>query len=335
MILYIRIMNLRQLYLTYVAAAFAWMAVPSGYAQNTGENPDSRVQEVVLNSRSVIPIVLSAGHVTTLLFPRPITSVVGYGMTRDPGVEDGWIQYDHPVGSGILTLRILKSDLIKAYMTVLVSDDLYDFELNNDPLKSALSIKLIDPATVQAQRQVAREVTPEEVKASRPVYDPARLHSLLGLAKNSGFLRDRDSSDYQGYEVRQVTNISDYDNAAATVREVHRFPADDAIVLLGELTNKSGRPISFNPAAMTVAVGDRQYPTAFVDCVGKLTANQTVNFGVVVQGDIDSTRAHLSVRNAFRVLLPQFDKKTPIARRRSYRRNSSSGKEIVPSQFRR
>ena len=87
-----------------------WLCgVTAGYGQSADH--DFRVQEQALEANRVAPIVVSPDHVTTLLFPRPIAAVVGYGMTSDPVGEDGWVQYAHPADSGMLTLRLLKSDL--------------------------------------------------------------------------------------------------------------------------------------------------------------------------------------------------------------------------------
>ena len=77
-------------------------------------------------------------------------------------------------------------------------------------------------------------------------------------------------------------------------------------MLSGNVQNKGAKAISFNPAAVTVAVGDREYPATFIDCAGTINPGQTIKFGLVVQGDLDGGRAHLAARNNFRVLLPDF-----------------------------
>jgi hypothetical protein len=105
---------------------------------------DPRVETVVLDSNGVTQTPVCAGYVTTVLFPRPASGIVGYGLTNDPAAEEGWIQYAHPGESGLVTLRVLKPELRVAYMTVLVGDDLYNFALANNPGQAALSVKLTD-----------------------------------------------------------------------------------------------------------------------------------------------------------------------------------------------
>ena len=124
-------------------ALFLGCSVSVGYCRG-----DARVQSVNLNASGVTQIAISAGYVTTLLFPRPVSAIVGYGMTSDPSSEDGWVQFAHPGDSGMVTLRVLKADLKTAYMTVLVGDDLYSFELDNAPGSAALSVKLTDNAAL-------------------------------------------------------------------------------------------------------------------------------------------------------------------------------------------
>jgi hypothetical protein len=282
---------------------------------------DARVATVVMDSNGVTQIPVCSGYVTTLLFPRPVSGIVGYGLTSDPASEEGSIQYAHPGDSGLVTLRVLKPDLRVAYMTVLTGDDLYNFALVNSPGQAALSVKLTEgnrqvdqpePGSIQlaaAAQPVAsppHQMTKEDVVDARPVYHPEKLRTLLELAKEAPLLQESSPELYKGYEERKVSNVSDYGDVIATVEEVHRFPADDAIVLFGEIQNKSVRPITFDPASITIGIVDRQYPSAFVDCAAKVDTETAIRFAVVGQGDLDGSRAHLALRNAFRIQLPNF-----------------------------
>jgi hypothetical protein len=275
-----------------------------------------------MDPTGVTQIPVCSGYVTTVLFPRPVSGIVGYGLTSDPASEEGSIQYAHPVDSGLVTLRVLKPDLRVAYMTVLTGDDLYNFALVNSPGQAALSVKLTEvsrlveqpeagsiqlaSADVQATPSPAHQITKEEVVNARPVYHPEKLRTLLELAKQAPLLQESSPELYKGYEERKVSNVSDYGEVVATVQEVHRFPADDAIVLFGEIQNKSVKPIAFDPSAITIGIGDRQYPSAFVDCAGRVEAEATIKVALVGQGDVDGSRAHLALRNTFRIQLPNF-----------------------------
>src|SRR3984893_5192215 len=283
---------------------------------------DARVATVVMRPNGVTQIPVCAGYVTTVLFPRPVSGIVGYGLTSDPASEEGWIQYAHPGDSGLVTLRVLKPELRVAYMTVLVGDDLYNFALANNPSQAALSVKLTDgerqveqpPAGSTPVNAASAQTTPapqrapdkKDIANARPVYDPEKLRTLLELAKEAPILQASSPELFQGYEERKVSNVSDYGDVVATVEEVHRFPADDAIVLFGHIENKGAKTVSFDPAAITIGIGDRQYPSALVDCASAANPGQTIRFGVIGQGDVDGGRAHLAIRNTFRVLLPKY-----------------------------
>ena len=238
---------------------------------------DPRVETVALNPGRVAEIPVCAGYVTTVLFPRPVSGIVGYGLTSDPANEEGWVQYAHPADSALITLRVLKTDLRVAYMTVLVGNDLYNFALTNSPGQAVLSVKLTDHQSeaeslsigaVNEQttgEQQNHQLDKQDVINTRPVYHPEKLRTLFELAKEASLLQPSSPDLYQGYEERKVSNVSDYGDVVVTVDEVHRFPADDAIVLFGHVENKSTRSVSFDPGATTIGIGDRQYPSALVD----------------------------------------------------------------------
>jgi hypothetical protein len=228
-----------------------------------------------------------------------------------------------------VTLRVLKADVQVAYMTVVAGDQLYDFALQNNPAQAAVSVKLTDgqrsmaqqaqtvvtpvnQANAQATTSAEPILTKQDVVNDRPVYHPEKLRTLLELAKEAPLLQPTSPDLYQRYEERKVSNISDYGDVITTVEEVHRFPADDAIVLFGQVQNKSAHAITFDPNAITIGIRDRQYPSAFVDCASRIDPGATVNFGVIGQGDVDGSRAHLALRNTFRVLLPGLHE-TPAA----------------------
>jgi hypothetical protein len=48
-----------------------------------------------------------------------------------------------------------------------------------------------------------------------------------------------------------------------------------------------------------------------VDCAGKVEAEAAIKFAVVGQGDVDGSRAHLALRNTFRIQLPNFQVPAP------------------------
>ena len=64
--------------------------VSTGYCSG-----DARVATVVLDPNGVTQIPVCSGYVTTVLFPRAVSGIVGYGLTSDPASEEGSIQIHH------------------------------------------------------------------------------------------------------------------------------------------------------------------------------------------------------------------------------------------------
>src|SRR5260370_30836191 len=149
--------------ITYLGVLL-YSGVSTGYCSG-----DARVATVVLDPNGVTQIPVCSGYVTTVLFPRPVVGIVGYGLTSDPASEEGSIQYAHPGDSGLVTLRVLKPDLRVAYMTVSTGDDLYNFALVNSPGQAALSVKL-----TERDRQVGQP-EPGSIHFANAYVEPAAL----------------------------------------------------------------------------------------------------------------------------------------------------------------
>ena len=147
---------------TLLAAVLLAESVSVAYCEN-----DARVQTISLDAGRVTEIPVCAGFVTTVLFPWPVSGIVGYGLTSDPASEEGTVQYAHPADSGLLTLRVLKTDLRVAYMTVMAGDQLYDFALANNPAQAALSVKVTDgqKSSAELAQTVASPVNESNAQA--------------------------------------------------------------------------------------------------------------------------------------------------------------------------
>ena len=94
------------------------------------------------------------------------------------------LQVDHPDGSNVLVLHAL-SETAHVLATVLLDGALYVFDLQSGPTPDvAVTLVKNDPSGLQAQT-----VTPEQVKAVRPKYDPELLIGFLRRAHDAALLR--------------------------------------------------------------------------------------------------------------------------------------------------
>jgi hypothetical protein len=254
----------------------------------------------VLSPGSPIKIALSPALTTTLLFPGALSGTFGLGLvTAQSANSGGSVQVDHPAGSNVLVLHAL-SETAHVLATVLLDGALYVFDLQSGSTPDvAVTLVKNDPSRLQAQT-----VTPEQVKAVRPKYDPELLIGFLRRAHDAALLRPLYPDLYQGYATRQAQYTSDSRAVKTTVIIIHRFSKDDAIVLQGTVENETARPIQFDGRAATVQVANEVHPIKLLDCLQPIPPNATVPIDVVIQGDIDGGRANLSIENEFRIILP-------------------------------
>jgi hypothetical protein len=108
-----------------------------------------------------------------------------------------------------------------------------------------------------------------------------------------------------------VDYTSESEWAITSVETVHRFSGQDIVVLQGTVHNKLNKPLIFDGRSTTVQVAQEVHPAKLTDVMQPIPAGQTVPISVVLQGDWDGSRAHLSVQNEFRIILPAPVTETP------------------------
>jgi hypothetical protein len=77
--------------------------------------------------------------------------------------------------------------------------------------------------------------------------------------------------------------------------------------LEGTLTNLLPNPIEFDGRAATVEVNNEIHPVELLDCLRPIPVGATVPIVAVIEGDVDGTRANLSIQNEFRILVGPVD----------------------------
>jgi hypothetical protein len=255
----------------------------------------------VLTPGTPIKISLSPALTTTLLFPGPLSGTFGLGLvsqTSPQSASSGSVQIEHPDGSPIVVLHAL-NESAAVTMTILLDGKLYVFDLRSAPNPDVAVTLVKDTAAPRAT-----QVTPEEIKAARPKFDPELLVGFLRRAHNAALMRKLYPDLYQGYNARAADYTSDSGAVKTTVTQIHRFSKEDAIVLEGTVENETAHPIEFDGRAATVQVANETHAVKLLDCLRPIPAAATVPIDVVLQGDIDGGRANLSIDNEFRIILP-------------------------------
>jgi hypothetical protein len=270
---------------------------------SAAEASAQRIETRVLEPDKEMHLTIHPNIATTLLFPSPIGGTFGLGLLSevkgDEPVGEGVVQLNHPEGSPVMVLHALNS-AAKVMMTVLLDGKLYVFDVQAGPDPDiAITYVKDDPQAPRAQ-----EVTESDVRANRLKYDPELLVGYLRRARDAVLLLKSYPDLYKDYSTRAANYTSESDWAITTVTAIHRFSDSDIIVLEGTVQNKLGKAYSFDGRSTTVQVVNQVHPAKLVDVMQPIPAGKTVPIAVVLQGDWDTTRAHLSIQNEYRIILP-------------------------------
>ena len=264
------------------------------------------IEQLALDPDNPVTVAIGPKTATTLQFPRAVEGIFGYGLTS--GDAPGTYQYDHPSGSSLITLRNLMPDK-ETFLTVLLGgDELYVLHLKpsaNPPV----AVRFLDPG-FEAAQFLAKPIDAETAEARKLDGGTDRLFNLLKLGKNERVFRAALPHLYQDAESRKVSFVHDDGEALTEVTTVHRFPSEDAVFLSGHIENKTGEAMHYDPGGLEVQVGKRTYPAALVDAANIVPAGGKAPFHVLLRGGVEGERAHLSIKNEFRVVLPIYTEGT-------------------------
>jgi hypothetical protein len=276
------------------------LSAAEAYAQQS-------IETRVLKAEQENHITIHPNVATTLLFPSPVGGTFGLGLVSlikqgngsGEAPASGVVQMDHPENSPVMVLHALTNNA-KVMMTVLLDGRLYVFDVEAGAQPDiAITYVKTDPQVPRAQ-----EVTTNDVIANRLKFNPELLDGYLRRARDAELMRKSYPELYQDYSTRTATYTSESDSAITTVTSIHRFSSQDIVVLEGTVQNKLGRPLLLDPRSTTVQVANEVHPAKLTDVQQPIPAGQTVPIAVVLQGDWDASRAHLSVQNEFRIILP-------------------------------
>ena len=227
----------------------------------------------VITPSAPTQIALSPQLTTALLFPGVPAGTFGLGLINNQGSSaNGSVQIEHPEGSQIIVLHAL-SESANVMMTVLLEGQLYVFNLRSAPVPDvAVTLVKGDGAAPRAV-----EVTPEEIKAARIKYDPELFVGFERRARDAALLKPLYPDLYSGYSVRQADYTSDSSVVKTTVKTIHRFSKEDAIVLEGAVQNETAHPITFDGRASTVLVANEVHPVKLLDCLRPIPGGATAH----------------------------------------------------------
>ncbi len=258
------------------------------------------------SSRTVHEISINSSVATSITFPEPVTLLTGYGLVADSSASNSMAQatvcvvhYDNTLPD-TLVVRLLKPGE-PCHATVRTASAMHLLRLVPSP--SANLAVIVSPP---GQRNAAREVDPNDVSQTRLNFSSEELVGILGKARNRKVLQPLNPALYSGWEERNSLDLtSTVKNRTCTIHEIQRWPAKDAIIFRCWITNIGDQPYEFEPNGVKVRIGERTYPVQLADTSGLVQPNQKVPLDVVLQGNIQGGREHLSINQDFRIELPE------------------------------
>lgn len=245
--------------------------------------------------RKTLPVSLHTEITTMLVFPEPVSMIVGAGLTD--GTTAGLVQFDHRRGSLVVTFRAMQAEQ-SAFAQIISGGNIYFCRLNF--ADSPDSVVTISPSAIKA----AADVPLEEVVAQRLAVSEPRLRQLVELARSAAVLRQAVPDEFRGYESCLDVSVASRTGFLETrVDQVHRFPESDSLVVFGTVTNRGNAPVKFQAAAIRIRVGGSRIlrPNWARPVPMSLQAGESARVECVVAGDGAGTRLNLSIRNRFSI----------------------------------
>jgi hypothetical protein len=244
-----------------------------------------------LNSDEIVKIPIHSRVQTLLLFPEPVTLLIGEGITD--GQREGRVQAQLAEDKRVVVLRSIAPDAT-ALMQIMVGPEAYAFRLQHDE----------HPASIirfgGGQRfPKAKEISVGQAQKNFAFPSQARQHQLIQLAKQAGVLKSQLPDEYQGYQSRDFNEVTWGSGVSCTLKHIARFPQDHSMVVFATITNLSEDLVKSGSLNLKVG-GGRSYPLPFSGPkASPLKHGESYSFATLLLGDGSGNPLHLSLENDF------------------------------------
>ena len=250
--------------------------------------PGAPVKQWPLDDRAAYAVRLGVEAPTTVLFPGALTALEGANVSAR--VEDNpAVLLSHQSGSNFFSLRATRPDANGA-INVVYLGKLYalTFTTGGEPDRAISFRESVNPApTIPATRRA-----------------PIHWLTLLDLAKRRTALVEQYPAIAQRMDRVAPGTSTVCGGVTATIEEVFRFEADDALVFRLRLENPIRLLARYSSAELGVRVGTVFFPSALTDASGTVPAQSATVVWIVVAAASDAERANLSLKNTFVAVVP-------------------------------
>lgn len=264
-------------------ASLGWL-VPAmlGTAQ-----PTDAIRQIVLDPDIVVRIPVGRDRVTTVRFPTPISALEGFliSTNSDP---PGRFQISFRPGNPFFSLRALSQDSI-VNLNIVWRNRTYVLELV-ESAQPLLSIVFVEPNR------------PPPPVSSRTV-NAVRVREMFDIARSYSLLQAQHPQVISNVEYAQSGRSFAYRDCDLTLEEVFGFRTEDVLVFRTSLSNKTDRPLCYDPRSLTVGLGPSILPAAAVDASGMIPSRSRETAWFAVMGGLGRTPVSVSSSNEFTLSL--------------------------------
>ena len=257
-----------------------------------------KVKDIVLKTDAEHIVEIGQNSVTTLQFPEAVEAVIGHDLAMGKQKGKTSAQVEHLRESKLVILRSFGRKT-ESRMTVLMNGKLYLFLL-----KWSESPDLI--IRCHALENVKEKSdTDNSVDSSGIRVETTFLEYLSKLAEAEAEQRKKHPMLYQDVVSRAINKQGDSGPVQVTVESVHRFEKNDTLVLVVSLRNENGQTYVYDKDLLKLKVGTKHFPVSYTNATGEIPASSTMRFSVLLVGNGRNQPAHISIENAFQILMPK------------------------------
>jgi len=265
--------------------------------------PAPLVKQLPLDERIVYEIPISTAAPTTLMFPAAPSALEGANITSNPDAPAP-VLLSHVAGRYYFSVRAITPDA-RAVLNVILKNRTYilRFTAVSTAVSTASPIKPFGSVTFYEDRPSGATGTTGKINTKRAA--PDSLLTLLDRAKNYRLIRQQYPEAVQQIEMRAPNDITRYRDFTATVDEVYRFDAEDALIFKITLRSTGDAEVVYQPQSLAARIGAHLYPAAIADASGLIPPRAETCAYFAICGNPDGSRANLSLKNSFNIIVPR------------------------------
>jgi len=264
--------------------------------------PAPIVKQLPLDERIVYEIPISTAAPTTLMFPAAPSALEGANISANADAPAP-VLLSYVAGRYYFSVRAITPDA-RAVLNVILKNRTYI--LRFAAVQSGSTIKPFGSVTFYEDRPAGATGRTGTVGAiNAKLSTPNALLALLDRAKNYRLIQQQYPEAVQQIEMRAPNDITRYRDFTATVDEVYRFDAEDALIFKITLKNSGDNEVVYQPQSLAVRIGAHLYSAAISDASGLIPPHAETTAYFAICGNPDGSRANLSLRNSFNVIVPR------------------------------